>query len=47
MTILGIPLLAWAHLILESDPEHGEEVGTPVSEERVIKHLKKMWNSGR
>ena len=29
------------HLILESDPEHGEEVGTPVSEERVIEAFEK------
>ena len=33
---LGYPTFGVGHLILESDPEHGEEVGTPVSEERVI-----------
>ena len=30
-----------AYLILESDPELGEEVGTPVSEERVIEAFEK------
>ena len=29
------------HLILESDPEHGEELGTPVSKERVIEAFEK------
>lgn len=32
---LGYPTFGVGHLILESDPEHGEPVGTPVSEERV------------
>ena len=33
---LGYPTFGVGHLILESDPEHGEEMGTPVSKERVI-----------
>ena len=33
---LGYPTFGVGHLVLESDPEYGQEVGTPVSEERVI-----------
>ena len=32
---LGYPTLGVGHLILEADLEHGQEVGTPVSEQRV------------
>jgi lysozyme len=32
---LGYPTFGVGHLVLESDPEFGLEVGTPVSEERV------------
>lgn len=32
---LGYPTFGVGHLVLESDPEHGQEVGTPISEERV------------
>ena len=32
---LGYPTFGIGHLVLESDPEHGEAEGTPVSEERV------------
>lgn len=32
---LGYPTFGVGHLILETDPEHGQPVGTPVSEERV------------
>ena len=32
---LDLPTCGIGHLILESDPEYGEPVGTPVSEERV------------
>ena len=32
---LGYPTFGVGHLILESDEEHGREVGTAVSEERV------------
>ena len=32
---LGLPTFGIGHLIVEADPEHGEPVGTPVSEERV------------
>ena len=31
---LGLPTVGIGHLILESDPEHGAEVGTPVSQAR-------------
>ena len=32
---LGYPTFGIGHLVLESDPEHGEAEGTPVSEKRV------------
>jgi lysozyme len=32
---LGLPTFGIGHLVIESDPEHGSEVGTPVSAERV------------
>ena len=32
---LGLPTFGIGHLILESDPEHGQEVDTPVSPRRV------------
>ncbi len=32
---LGLPTFGIGHLIVEADPEYGEPVGTPVSEERV------------
>lgn len=32
---LGLPTFGIGHLVLDSDPEHGEPVGTPVSEDRV------------
>ena len=32
---LGYPTFGVGHLVLETDPEHGSEVGTPVSEDRV------------
>ena len=32
---LGYPTFGVGHLVLETDPEHGQEVGTPVSEDRV------------
>ena len=32
---LGLPTFGIGHLVLDSDPEHGQEVGTPVSEDRV------------
>jgi len=32
---LDLPTFGVGHLILETDPEHGEEIGTRVSEERV------------
>ena len=33
---LGYPTFGIGHLVRESDPEHGEEIGTSVSEDRVI-----------
>ena len=33
---LGYPTFGIGHLVTESDPEHGGEVGTSVSEDRVI-----------
>lgn len=32
---LGLPTFGIGHLVLDSDVEHGQEVGTPVSEDRV------------
>lgn len=32
---LGYPTFGVGHLVLETDPEHGQPIGTPVSEERV------------
>ena len=32
---LGYPTFGVGHLVLESDPEYGKPVGTPVTEERV------------
>lgn len=33
---LGYPTFGIGHLVRDSDPEHGQEIGTPVSEDRVI-----------
>jgi lysozyme len=33
---LGYPTFGIGHLVLESDPEYGQDVGTPVSEERCL-----------
>jgi len=33
---LGYPTFGIGHLVLESDPEYGQDVGTPISEERTI-----------
>ena len=32
---LGLPTYGIGHLVVEADPEYGQPVGTPVSEERV------------
>lgn len=32
---LGYATFGIGHLVLETDPEHGSDIGTPVSEERV------------
>ena len=32
---LDLPTFGIGHLVLDSDPEHGQEVGTPISEDRV------------
>ena len=32
---LGLPTFGVGHLVIEGDPEHGQPVGTPVSEQRV------------
>ena len=32
---LNLPTFGIGHLVLDSDPEYGQPVGTPVSEERV------------
>ena len=33
---LGYPTFGVGHLVIESDPEYGMDIGTPVSESRVI-----------
>ena len=33
---LGYPTFGVGHLVIESDPEYGAEVGTPISESRVV-----------
>jgi len=33
---LGYATFGIGHLVTESDPEHGQEIGTPVSESRVV-----------
>jgi len=38
---LGYATFGVGHLVLESDPEYGQEVGTPVNESRVIKAFEK------
>ena len=32
---LGLPTFGIGHLVTEADPEHGQEVGTEISEDRV------------
>ena len=36
---LGYPTFGVGHLITEKDEEHGKEVGTPISKERIEKCL--------
>ena len=38
---LDLPTVGIGHLILDSDPEHGADVGTPVTEERVTELFQK------
>ena len=38
---LGYPTFGVGHLVLETDEEHGQPVGTPVSEERILECLSK------
>jgi len=38
---LGLPTFGIGHLVTEDDPEHGQEVGTTVTEERVIEVFEK------
>ena len=42
---LGYPTFGIGHLVLESDSEHGEPVGTAVSKERVIECFEKDLES--
>ena len=42
---LGYPTFGVGHLVLESDPEYGQDVGTPVSEERVKECFEKDLNT--
>ena len=38
---LGYPTFGIGHLVRDTDPEHGQEIGTPVSEDRVIEAFNK------
>ena len=38
---LGYATFGIGHLVRDSDPEHGQEIGTPVSEDRVIEAFDK------
>lgn len=38
---LGLPTFGIGHLVIDSDPEYGQEVGTPVSEDRVAEAFDK------
>ena len=38
---LGYPTFGIGHLVLESDPEHGKDVGTSISTERVEEAFEK------
>ena len=38
---LGYATFGIGHLVLDSDPENGQDVGTPVSEERVVECFEK------
>ena len=42
---LGYPTFGVGHLVLESDPEYGQEVGTPVDEDRVKECFEKDLNT--
>ena len=42
---LGYPTFGVGHLVLESDPEHGQEVGTSVLEDRVKECFEKDLNT--
>ena len=38
---LGLPTFGIGHLVIDSDPEYGQAVGTPVSEDRVAEAFDK------
>ena len=38
---LGYPTFGIGHLVRDTDPEHGQEIGTPVSKDRVIEAFNK------
>ena len=38
---LGYATFGIGHLVIDSDPEYGQEIGTPVSEDRVIEAFNK------
>jgi len=38
---LGYPTFGIGHLVIDTDPEYGQEVGTPVSEDRVAAAFEK------
>lgn len=38
---LGYPTFGIGHLVIDTDPEYGEEIGTPVSEDRVAEAFDK------
>jgi len=38
---LGYPTFGIGHLVIDTDPEYGQEIGTPVSEDRVAEAFDK------
>jgi len=42
---LGYPTFGVGHLVLESDPEHGQEVGTQYQKKESKNVLKETWTS--
>ena len=44
---LHLPTFGIGHLVRESDPEYGWEVGTPVSDDRCAESLQRRYQNSR